>query len=115
MSLFYGKIAESDKANEDWVSYVERMTLCFEANRIDEVMKKRLFCYRVSDHRHTSYWKVYHYQVNQQFQELVQMMKDHQDPEPNSIAKRFKFSHCDKKPGVNSRIHCRAEMIDWTL
>ena len=53
--MFYGKITEFDKASEDWVGYVERMTLFFEANGIEEEMKKRLFCYRVLEHRRTSF------------------------------------------------------------
>ena len=42
ISLFYGKITEFDKANEDWVSYVERMTffLFFEAKGIGEQLEK---------------------------------------------------------------------------
>ena len=40
MSMFYEKITEFDKISEDWVSYVERMTLFFEANRIEEETNK---------------------------------------------------------------------------
>ena len=36
-----GKITKFDKANEDWVSYVERMALFFEANRTEKEMKKK--------------------------------------------------------------------------
>ena len=54
--MFYRKITEFDKPNEDWVSYVKRMTLFFEANGTEEgTKKKRLFCYRVSEHRRTSF------------------------------------------------------------
>ena len=35
------KITKFDKANEDWVSYVERMALFFEANRTEKEMKKK--------------------------------------------------------------------------
>ena len=41
--MFYGNTTEFDKANEDWVSYVEIMKLFFEANRIkDETQKKAI-------------------------------------------------------------------------
>ena len=42
MSLFYGKITEFDKVSEDWVSYVERMKLFFEANGIEKKKQKKL-------------------------------------------------------------------------
>ena len=45
--MFYGKVTEFDKANEDWVSYAKRMTLFFEVNGTEEEMKEKLFCYRV--------------------------------------------------------------------
>ena len=41
--MFYGKITEFDKISEDWVSYVERMTLFFEANGIEEETNKDYF------------------------------------------------------------------------
>ena len=43
MAMFYGKITEFDKISEDWVSYVERMTLFFEANGIEEETNKDYF------------------------------------------------------------------------
>ena len=43
MSMFYGKITEFDKANEDQVSYVERMTLFFKAKGIQEKTKTGYF------------------------------------------------------------------------
>ena len=43
MSMFYGKITEFGKVSEDWVSYVERMILFFEANGIEEETKKDYF------------------------------------------------------------------------
>ena len=46
---------------------------------------------------------------------LVQTMKNHQDPKPNSLAERFQFNYRDWKSRVNSRIHCRAEAIGWTF
>ena len=39
--MLYGKITEFNKANEDWVNYVKRMTMFFEGNRIEEEMKKK--------------------------------------------------------------------------
>ena len=41
--MFYGKITEFGKVIEDWVSYVERMILFFEANEIEEETKKDYF------------------------------------------------------------------------
>ena len=38
--MFCGKITEFDKSNEDWVSYVERVTLFFETNGIEGKRKK---------------------------------------------------------------------------
>ena len=32
------------------------------------------------------------------FQELIRMVANHQDPKPNSIAKRFIFNNRDQKP-----------------
>ena len=32
------------------------------------------------------------------FQELIKMMTNHQDPNPNSITERFKFNNPDWKP-----------------
>ena len=43
MSMFNGKITEINKFSKNWVSYVERMTLFFEANGIDEETKKGYF------------------------------------------------------------------------
>lgn len=41
--LFSRCLRELAKANEDWICYVERMTLCFAANRIEELKKKDYF------------------------------------------------------------------------
>ena len=37
----YGKISEHEKDKEDWVCYIERIMLFFEANKIEEDSKKR--------------------------------------------------------------------------
>ena len=64
MSIFYREITEFDKANEDWVNFVERMALFFEANGIEEETKKKILLFNVG--AQTYKLQVYQCQANLQ-------------------------------------------------
>ena len=99
--MFYGKITGFDKTNEDWVSYVERMTLFFEANRIGEGTEKEVILLLSVGAQTSKLFKslsVPTQPADKKFQGLVRMMTNHQDPDPNSIVEKFKFNNRDQKP-----------------
>ena len=97
--MFYGKITEFDKISEDWVSYVERMTLFFEANGIEEETKTILLSsVGAQTYKLLKGLSVPNKSADKTLQELVRMMVNHQDPKPNSMAERFKFNNRDRKP-----------------
>ena len=101
MSTFYGKITEFDKANEHWLHYVVWMTLFFEANKIEEEMKKKailLSSVGAQTYKLLKSLSVPSKPAAKTFQELIKMMTNHQDPNPNSITERFKFNNPDWKP-----------------
>ena len=91
---------KSDKANEDWVNYVERMTLFFEANGIEEETKRKVILLSsvgAQTYKLLKSLSVPSKPAHKTFQELVRMMTNHQDPKPNSIAERFKLNNRDRK------------------
>ena len=110
--MFYGKTTKFDKANENWVSYVERMTLFFEGKGIEEETKKKtilLSSVETQTYKLLKSLSVPSKPEDKTFKELFRMMKNHQDPKPNSIVERFQFNNRNRKQ-EESIAECIAEL-----
>ena len=110
--MFYGKTTKFDKANENWVSYVERMTLFFEGKGIEEETKKKTILLSSVETQMLKLLKslsVPSKPANKKFKELVQMMTNHQNTKPNSIVERFQFNNQNRKQ-EESIAECIAEL-----
>ena len=95
MSVTVGKVPEFNPNEDDWNTYIEQLEFFFEANRIShEVQRKAIL---LSSCGITMY-KLFKGLTGQSkpgeksFDELKQLMLDHENPRPNMIDKRFKFS-----------------------
>ena len=78
--MFYLKTTEFDKASEGWTSYFERVTLFFEANRIEEETKKKAILRSIVREQMYKLLKslsVPSKPADKTFPELVRMMANH--------------------------------------
>ena len=87
-------IGDFDPSKESWISYTEHLGQFFIPTDIDSAEKKRTILLSGAG-PHT-------YRILQsltlpgnpsekRFDELVKLMKDHQQPPPNPVLERFKF------------------------
>ena len=91
----YRKISEHEKDKEDWVCYIERIMLFFEANKIEEDSKKSailLSSVGAEMYKVIKSFAMQNKPTEKSFKEIVDLLKEHQIPKPNHIAKRFKFN-----------------------
>ena len=98
----YGKINEFEKDKEDWICYVERIILFFEANEIQEESKKKailLSSVGAETYKVIKNLAIPSKPTEKMFEEIVQLLKEHQTPKPNKITERFKFNTRDRKDG----------------
>ena len=101
MATYYGKLTEFDKSTEDWSSYVERLQLFFEANEITNEGKQKAILLSSCG---AVVYKLFKSLTaptkpsEKSLPDLIQIMKDHQEPKPNPIAERFKFNNRNRKP-----------------
>ena len=98
----FGKINEFDSSKEDWNSYVEQLEFFFVANGIEENARKRAILLTSCG---AACYKLFRGLTQPQkpgdktYAQLIQLMKLHQNPEPNQIAERFKFNSRNRMPG----------------
>ncbi|XP_057298423.1 uncharacterized protein K02A2.6-like [Hydractinia symbiolongicarpus] len=96
----YGKIGEFDPATELWNNYIERVNQFYIANDIADATKKRAIL--LSSCGAKAYQLLRGLSNNdpasKSYDQLVQLMKDHLYPTPNSIAERFRFNTRDRQP-----------------
>lgn len=101
MFIFYRKvrkITEFNKATEDWVSYVGKMTLFFKASRTEaEIEKKDNFAIECQSTDVRATLSVPRKMVDKTLQELSRTMTNRQDSKPNPLLERFKFNNQDWK------------------
>jgi len=97
----YGRIEEFDEHSEDWIQYTERLEFYFTANNIDNAEKKRAILLSVCGK------KTYKLMRNlcapqkpgeKTFNELVQLVKNHQNPKPSETVQRYKFNTRERNP-----------------
>ena len=102
MATYYGQLSEFDKEKEDWSSYVERLEFFFEANSIEDVNKRKAILLSSCG---AATYKLFKGLTapekprEKAFAVLIELMKNHQEPQPNPIAERFKFNTRDRKVG----------------
>ena len=98
----YGKVDEYEREREDWVSYIERIMLFFEANEIEEDSKKKailLSSVGAGTYKVIKSLAMPNKPAEKTFNEIVALLKEHETPKPNKIAERFKFNMRDRKDG----------------
>ena len=98
----YKKISEYEKDRENWVCYIERIMLFFEANEIEEHSKKRallLSSVGAEMYKVIKSLAMPKKPAEKSFKEIVDLLKEHQIPMSNKIAEIFKFNMRDRKKG----------------
>ena len=104
----YGKINEYEKDKEDWICYIERIILFFEANEIQEESKKKailLSSVGAETYKVIKSLPIPSKPTEKTFEEIVQLLKEHQTPKANKIAERFKFNMRDRKDGESLSVY----------
>ena len=102
-----GVLSEFDAIKDDITSYIERFELyCLVNNIIHGDVKRALFLSNVGA---TTYKLLRslsdHKPLEKNFDELVQLLKNHLQPKPNVIAQRFKFFKRDRKQGESISVY----------
>lgn len=90
----FGIVNEYDAEKEDWSSYIERIELFYVANDIEDEVKKRailLSSCGINTYRLFKGLTAPAKPADKTFQELVTLMKNHQNPKRNPIAERYTF------------------------
>ena len=97
MSLL-GKLDEFLPMNDSWTQYIEKMDQFFIANDILEKPRKKVIpsssCRAITYSLLVAPAKL----VDKNYCELIVVMKEHQNPKPSVIVKRYKFNERDRKP-----------------
>ena len=97
-----GKLCDYDSNKEDWQSYVERLELFFTAYDVADVQKKRtilLTSRGIETYRLFKGLTAPAKPVGKTFDELVNLMTNHENPKRNPIAERFQFNMRCRKTG----------------
>ena len=115
-----GKLCDYDSNKEDWQSYVERLELFFTANDVADVQKKRtilLTSRGIETYRLFKGLTAPAKPVGKTFDELVNLMTNHENPKRNPIAERFQFNMRCRKTGesVSQYIHGRTKKTQSIL
>jgi len=103
----YGKIEEYN-STDDWTQYVERLNHYFSANEITDAGKKRDILLSVCGK--TAYKLLQDLLApelpgSKSYDELIRILKDHQEPKPSEILQRFKFNVRVKREGESIRAY----------
>ena len=113
-----GTLSEFYASKESWNNYIERLQFFFLANDIDNVEKKKAILLSSCGA------ETYHLfrglcspgkPADKTFDELCSLMKNHQHPEPNPIAERFKFNSRVRAPNesVTTYIAALRQLIEY--
>ena len=100
MSTF-GKIDEYVQESEVWIECIERMGHFFLVDGINDDDKKRAILLSSCGSRTYSLFRslVAPKQPGEKtYKELVEVMKNHQNPKPSVVMERFKFNKRDRGP-----------------
>ena len=103
---FHGSISSFNSSQEDWLSYTERLQQYFTANDIKDdegsAAKKRAILLSVCGAETFRLIKSLLAPVKPEtksFQEIVELVEKHHNPEPSATVQRYKF-HCRcRQPG----------------
>lgn len=97
----FGKIEEYCESDE-WVQYVERLEMYFEANDIDDDTKKRSILLTVcgpKTYRLIRGLTAPEKPKEKSYETLTELLEKHYNPRPSEIVQRFKFNMRTQKPG----------------
>ena len=105
-----GHIGEFQPDSEDWISYTERLQLYFVANGIDDRTRRKAILLSICGP------STYMYQLirdllaptaptDKTFDELVSLVKEHQQPTPSFIVQRYMFSSRVQQPGETISVY----------
>ena len=115
----FRKLCDYDSNKEDWQSYDEHLELFFTANNVADVQKKRtilLTSCGIETHRLLKGLTAPAKPVEKTFDELVNLMTNHDNPERNPIAERFQFNmRYRKTESVSQYIHGRTKKTQSIL
>ena len=116
----FRKLRDYDSNKEDWQSYAEHLELFFTANNVADVQKKRailLTSCGIETYRLLKGLTAPAKPVEKTFDELVNLMTNHENTERNPIAERFQFNMRYRKTGesVSQYIHGRTKKTQSTL
>ena len=98
----HGALAAFKPQEEDWSEYTERLTFYFAANRITTDAKKRavlLSCCGPATFRLLRSLVLPVSLDEISFENLVKKMKEHREPQPSVIVRRFKFNTRKQQAG----------------
>ena len=96
MSVTVGRVSEFNPNEDDWNTYTEQLELFFEANRISDESQRKAILLSLCGITTYKLFKGLTAPSNPgktSFDELMQLTLHHENPRPNMIAERFKFSH----------------------
>ena len=91
----HGQVSAFDPHKEEWVEYVERLELYFLANEINDATKKRAILLNAADpttYRLVKTLAIPGKPTDLPFAEIVKKVKNHFNPKPSPIIKRFEFN-----------------------
>ena len=97
----HGTLAAFNPREEDWTEYAERLTFYFAANGITTEAKKRailLSCVGPTTFRLMRSLALPGSLDSLSYDELVSKVKDHKEPAPSVIVRRFQFNTRNQKP-----------------
>ena len=97
----HGTLAAFNPREEDWTEYAERLTFYFAANGITTEAKKRailLSCVGPATFRLMRSLALPGSLDSLSYDELVSKVKDHKEPAPSVIVRRFQFNTRNQKP-----------------
>lgn len=97
-----GKIAEFDLRNKNWNTYISRLEQYFIANEIEDKKKKAaILIASVGDDTYELMVDLCRPKKPEEmvYEELIQVVKKHLQPEPSIIAERYKFRRKKQEEG----------------
>ena len=117
----HGALAAFNPQEEDWSEYSERLTFYFTANRITTDAKKRavlLSCCGPATFRLLRSLVLPGKLDDFSFEELVTKMKEHKEPQPSVIVRRFQFNTRKQQAGETvaeyvAALHKAAEFCNY--
>ena len=103
-----GHIGEFQPDSEDWISYTERLQLYFVANGIDDRTRRKAILLSVcgpSTYQLIRDLLAPTAPTDKTFDELVSLVKKHQQPTPSFIVQRYMFNSRVQQPGETISVY----------